>query len=105
MKVQVLILDIMEESVSFFNELDMKRELCSSSVLFFNELETKNKHCLRWFVSFLHKLETENNYACGDLFHFYTSLKQKVTMLEDIHFIFNELDIEWELCSPTCFIF
>ena len=44
MKVQVLNLDTMEEFVSFFNELDKKKELCSRLVLFFNELETKNKH-------------------------------------------------------------
>ena len=92
MKAQILSLDTMEGSVSFFNELDIKKELCSRSVLFFNELETKNKHCSRLVssfneletknkhysrlsVSFLHKLEIENNYACGDLFHFYTSLK------------------------------
>ena len=78
----------MEEFVSFFNELDMEKELCSRSVLFFNVLETKNKHCSRGLISFLHKLEIENNYACGDLFHFYTSLKQKITMLVDICFIF-----------------
>ena len=45
MKVQVLRLDTMEETVSFFNELDTKKELCSKSVLFFNELETKSKLC------------------------------------------------------------
>ena len=78
----------MEEFVSFFNELDMKNELYSRLVLFFNEIEIKNKHCSRWPVSFLHKLETKNNYACGDLFHFYTSLKQKTTMLADICFVF-----------------
>ena len=73
MKVRVLSLDTMEESVSFFNELDTKKELCS------------------WLhVSFLHKIEPENNYACGDLFHFYTSLKQKITMLVVTYFIFTE---------------
>ena len=53
----------------------------------------------------------------GDLFHFYTSLKQKVTLLGTwFHFyeilkpkgklclrrsisFFNEIDTEWELCS------
>ena len=67
-------------------------------------------------VSFLHNIEIENSYACGDLFHFYISLKQKITMLETwFHFyaslkpkgklclkqpisFFNELDIEKELC-------
>ena len=63
MKVQILSIDTMEEFVSFFNELDMKKELCSRSVSFFNELETKNKHCSRSAVSFLHKIEIENNYA------------------------------------------
>ena len=70
MKVQVLSVDTMEESISFFNELDMKKELCSRLVLFFNEHETKNKHYSRWPVSFLHEIEAENNYACGDLFNF-----------------------------------
>ena len=42
-KVQVLSLDTMEESVSFFNELDMKKELCSRSSLFSKEIETRKK--------------------------------------------------------------
>ena len=45
-----LSLDTMEESVSFFSELDTKKELCSRLVLFFNELETKNKHYSKWSV-------------------------------------------------------
>ena len=61
----------MEEIVSSFNGLDMKKELCSKSP-----------------VSCLHKLEIESNYDCGDLFHFYASLKQRVTMLEETYLIF-----------------
>ena len=53
----------MEESAPFFSGLYKKGELWSMSVLFFNKLETKNKHYSKWPVSFLHKLETENNYA------------------------------------------
>ena len=68
-------------------------------------------------VSWFNELETKIKYAQNDLFHFYTSLKRKITMLETwFHFyaslkpkgklclkqtisFFNELDIEKELCS------
>ena len=46
-------LDTMEESVSFFNELDTKKGLYSW-----------------WLISFLQKLETKNNYAWGHPFIF-----------------------------------
>ena len=36
-KVYVLSLDTMEESISFFNELETKKELCSRLVLFFKQ--------------------------------------------------------------------
>ena len=52
-----------------------------SKVLFLHKLEIR-KLCLK-LVSFLHKLETKINYA-WNWFHFYTSLKQKQTMLEKV---------------------
>ena len=73
---------------------------------------------LKVSASFFNELATENmNFALNDLFHFYTSLKHKITMLETwFHFyaslkpkgklclrkptsFLNELEIENELCS------
>ena len=74
-------------------------------------------------ISWFNELETKIKYAQNDMIHFYTSLKQKITMLETwFHFyaslkpkgklclrkptsFFSELEIENELCSGTvsCF--
>ena len=72
---------------------------------------------LRVSTSFFNELVTEKELAQNDMFHFYTSLKQKITMLETwFHFyarlkpkgklclrtttsFFNKLEIENELCS------
>jgi hypothetical protein len=58
-------------TVSFFNELDTGKELCSGLwvqspdfVSFFNELATERKTMLKAFVSFFNELATEKrNYA------------------------------------------
>jgi hypothetical protein len=60
-----------EVTVSFFNELDTGKELCSrlwvqspDFVSFFNELATERKTMLKASVSFFNELATEKrNYA------------------------------------------
>ena len=56
--------------IHFSTRLIQKRNYAQRVVSWFNEIETKIK------------------YAQNDLFHFYTRLKQKITVLEEIHFIF-----------------
>jgi hypothetical protein len=54
-----------EVTVSFFNELDTGKELCSIFVSFFNELSTEKKNYAQGskespdFVSFFNELATE----------------------------------------------
>jgi hypothetical protein len=67
-----------EVTVSFFNELDTGKELCSrlrvqspDFVSFFNEIATERKTMLVTFVSFFNELVTKKrNYAHGLCFIF-----------------------------------
>ena len=60
-----------EEPVSFLNEIETEKELCShASVSFFNELDTENRTMLSMYVSFLMNLTQKGNYAHNVCFIF-----------------------------------
>jgi hypothetical protein len=66
------------ESVSFFNELERRKKLCSkTSVSFFNEVASEmQKNYPQNLVSFFNELEIRKS-AQRPLFHFLTRLPQR----------------------------
>jgi hypothetical protein len=61
-----------EVTVSFFNELDTRKEICSrlwvqslDFVSFFNEISTERKTMLITSVSFFNELSTEKRKLCS----------------------------------------
>jgi hypothetical protein len=85
---------------SFFNEIDiwfLKSDKNMTSFLrnrlFLGSISNKKNETEKNYVSFLHKLETK--YAWGR-FHFYTSLKQRKTMLGVSISFLHELETKSE---------
>ena len=89
-----------QEWFHFYANFKPKGKLCSRrSISFFNELEIEWEFAHRHLFHFLMSSTQNGNFA-QEWFHFYASLKPKGKLcLRTSISCFNELDLEWELCS------